>query len=221
MTTATAVAVATLALTGSAKWIIFGLVIAALVAVGWAGMRWESTEHMDTLSGIPVFGALSRRQLRSLARTARPIEFPPGAVVTREGDKGNSLFVIDEGTAVVTAGGERKAMIGAHSSVGEVAVIDGGPRTATIAAETLLRVVEVTGGSLSRLLESDPGFCRAVYLGLQGVVRGAGGSAPDAPMGVDRSNLVDLCAELRRIQTPDWAEPAPGRKRRGLLARKR
>ena len=192
-----------------------------ILAVGWVAMRWESSELMASLRGVRMFGDLPRRQLRSLARVAHRVDVPPGQAVTQEGEEGQSLYVIEEGTAAVLAGGERKATLSAPAYVGEIAVIDGGPRTATITAETPIRAVEVSPRSLSFLLESNPGFRRAVFLRLQEIVRSAGGSVSEEPSAVDRSALMELCAQLRRVQTPDWVQREPGRRRRNVLARRR
>ena len=170
---------------------------------------------------VRIFGDLTDRQLRAVAAVARRVEFPPGQDVTREREEGQSLYMIEEGTAIVSAGGERKAMLDAPAYVGEVSVIDGGPRTATVTAETLLRTVEVTARSMSHLIDVDPGFRRAVYLRLRDVVRSAGDSVPEEPSTVDRAALVGLCAQLRRIQTPEWAPSEPQRRRRSVLAWRR
>jgi hypothetical protein len=200
---------------------VFAILALLVLAVGWAAMRLTSSEQMESLRGVRIFGDLTSPQLRAVARQARRVEFPPGEAVTREGEHGQSLYVIEEGSAVVSAGGEPKATLSAPAYVGEVAVIDGGSRTATITAETLVRTVEVSARSLSHLLDSDPGFRRAVYLRLQEIVRSVGGTAPEEPPTVDRSALLDLCAQLRGIQTPDWVQQEPGLKRRGVLAWRR
>jgi len=215
-----ALASATLALAGWAKWVVFAVLALLVVGFGLWAARLTASEQMESLRGVRLFGDLTSGQLRSVAGLARRVEFPPGQAVTREGEQGQSLYVIDEGTAVVSAGGERKAEITAPAYVGEVAVIDGGPRTATITAATLVRTVEVSPRSLSHLLDADPGFRRAIYLRLRGIVRSAGGPSAEEPPTVDRSDLVDLCAQLRRLQTPDWVQQEPGPRRRGMLARR-
>jgi CRP/FNR family transcriptional regulator, cyclic AMP receptor protein len=209
------------ALAAWVKWVVFVVVALLIFAVGWVAMRWQSSEQMGSLRGVRIFRDLTDHQLRSVARAAHPVEFPPGQNVTREGEGGHSLYLIEEGTAVVSAGGERKAILAGPAYVGEVTVIDGGPRTATITAETPLRALELSGRSLSHLLDIDPGFRRAVYVGLQEIVRSAGGAASDEPSTVDIRTLVGLCAELRRIQTPDWGQQEPVRARRSMLARRR
>jgi CRP/FNR family cyclic AMP-dependent transcriptional regulator len=204
----TSLALASLVGAGWAKaWLIPGLLGALVVGAVWVGLRWAYAEHMAGLRTVPLFTGLSPRQLRSVARAARRVEYPPGQVVTREGENGNSLFVIERGTAKVTAQGEHKATLGAGGYFGEVAVIDGGPRTATITAEIPLAAIEVPSGPFLRLLDGDEAFSRAVVGSLRTVVRNAGGAVPEeGGAAVDHATLIDLCRRLREVQTPDWAQ---------------
>jgi CRP-like cAMP-binding protein len=118
--------------------------------------------------------------------------------VTEEGESGDSLYVIETGTASVSVRGDRKGTLGPGGYFGEVAVIDAGPRTATITAETSMSTLELPSDSMQRLLDGDPAFRRAIYLGLDGILRNAGASVPeDHGSSVDRATLTDLCRRLR------------------------
>lgn len=189
-------------------WLVPALLAVLVIGASWLGLRWAYSGDLASLGSIPLFAVLSRRHLRSLARSARRVEYPPGGVVTKEGEFGDSLYVIETGTARVSVKGDHKATLGPAGYFGEVAVIDGGPRTATITAESPLSTLELPSDSLQRLLDRDPAFRRAIFLGLQGILRNAGASFPeDHDPSIDRATLTDLCRRLRETQPADWAQP--------------
>jgi CRP/FNR family cyclic AMP-dependent transcriptional regulator len=191
-------------------WLVPALLAVLVLGASWLGLRWAYSGDLASLGSLPLFAVLSRRHLRSVARSARRVEYPPGAVVTEEGEFGDSLYVIETGTAMVSVKGDRKATLGPAGYFGEVAVIDAGPRTATISAETHLSTLELPSDSMQRLLDKDPAFRRAIFLGLQGILRNAGAVVPeDHGSSVDRATLTDLCRRLRQLQPADWAQPRP------------
>jgi CRP/FNR family transcriptional regulator, cyclic AMP receptor protein len=189
-------------------WLVPALLAVLLIGAIWFGLRWAYSADLASLGTLPLFAVLSRGRLRSVARSARRVEYPPGAVVTEEGEFGDSLYVIETGTAGVSVQGDHKATLGPGGYFGEVAVIDGGPRTATITAETHLSTIELPSDSMQRLLDGDPAFRRAVFLGLQGILRNAGASVPeDHGPSIDRAALIEQCRRLRELQPADWAQP--------------
>jgi CRP-like cAMP-binding protein len=98
----------------------------------------------DELKRVPLFSELSQRQLKRLGERFRERELQPGtAVVQEQTMSGVGFFVITEGEAVVSIGGEEVARIGPGSHFGELALISERERTATVTAETLLRCLEI------------------------------------------------------------------------------
>lgn len=98
----------------------------------------------DDLKNIPLFSSLSERQRRKLARLFRERDVPPGTAVVKEGLKsGVSFFVVVDGEAAVTAGGEEVARLGRGDHFGELALITGRERSATVTAKTQMRCLEV------------------------------------------------------------------------------
>jgi CRP-like cAMP-binding protein len=101
------------------------------------------TPTLERLSGLDVFAHCDRRELAAIASRTTPIHARRGDVLMREGAVGRELLVIVEGEARVVRSGESIAMLGPGDVCGEVALIDRGPRTATVVAETDL-VAEVS-----------------------------------------------------------------------------
>ena len=120
------------------------------------------------LSGIPLFEGFSRRHLVSLAAQADEVAFGPGEHVVEEGLLGETLFVVLEGQAKVLRGGRVVGRILPGDFVGELSAIDGGPRTATVTAETPVVAVRLFRRTLVDLLRREPVL--AVKL-LQGIAR--------------------------------------------------
>jgi CRP-like cAMP-binding protein len=114
-------------------------------------------EPQDVLKLTPFFGAvLDQSELDLLAEDLRTTDYPRGAVIMRQGDTGSSLFVIVSGKASVKvhspAGETTVATLGAGDIVGEMSLMTGARRSATVTASRKLTAVEVTKAALERLL---------------------------------------------------------------------
>src|SRR5207248_1550843 len=92
--------------------------------------------YLARLAEVPMFQACSKRDLTIIGRRAEPLTFEPGQVLVREGTRGREVFVLVDGKATVTRGGVDVAELGPGDYFGELAVLDPGPRDATVAATT-------------------------------------------------------------------------------------
>ena len=108
------------------------------------------------LGKIPMFAACSNRELQTVARAVREVEHPAGTVIAREGEPGIGLFVITDGTASVTIGGRKKGSLEPGEFFGEIALLDGGPRTATVTADTDVKLLGLTEWVFRGLLQEHP-----------------------------------------------------------------
>jgi len=91
---------------------------------------------VEALQRVPLFAELDRRELEQIARLFKERRFSRGETVIREGSGGAAFFLIDSGRATVTLGGTQLATLQEGDYFGEIALIDGGPRSATITAES-------------------------------------------------------------------------------------
>ncbi len=110
----------------------------------------------EQLASVPIFSACSNRELQLIARASKAISHRKGAVIAREGDPGIGLFVITDGSAQVSIGGKWKAKLGEGDFFGEVALLDGGPRTATVTALTDVKLIGLTEWVFRGLLHEHP-----------------------------------------------------------------
>jgi CRP/FNR family transcriptional regulator, cyclic AMP receptor protein len=204
-----------LAASAAASWLVPALMFLLVIVVSLAGLRWIRSEHLEALRSVPLFSSLSKHQLMRILRAARAIEFQPSVEIIREGEAGKGLYTVTDGSAKVLVDGNQLATLGPGSYFGEIAVIDGGPRTATIVAATRVSTLELTPSAFLRILDGEPQLARALSAELCGRLRDTGGDSgdcgDDAP--VDRARLVELCQRLRRTEHPDWTPGTPSRRR--------
>jgi CRP/FNR family transcriptional regulator, cyclic AMP receptor protein len=121
---------------------------------------WGKTRKAELLAQMPLFSTLSRRQLAQVTDFTVPDELPAGSVLTRQGAAGGIAYILASGQAEVIRGGRRLALLGPGDVVGELSLIDGKPRSATVKAVTDLEVLEIDARDLSRLLRKAPAVSR-------------------------------------------------------------
>jgi len=125
-------------------------------------------ENVVALKGVPLFAGLPKRALQRLAKEADELEFEPGAHLVEEGLLGETLFVVIQGKAKVVRRGRRVGSVLPGDFFGELSTIDGGPRTATVVAETPMRVLRLFRATLRKVLQDDPALAIKI---LDGIVR--------------------------------------------------
>jgi CRP/FNR family transcriptional regulator, cyclic AMP receptor protein len=109
------------------------------------------------LAGVPLFAGLSRRQLAAIAAVVADRTVPAGSAVTVEGAPGVGFHVVVDGAARVTVAGAQVRMLGPGDHFGDIAVLTGSDRTATVTAVTDLRCLVLTSWDFHRLVWSQPG----------------------------------------------------------------
>jgi len=117
-------------------------------------------EYLQCLASVPVFSKCTKKQLQEIGEVATELVLPPGKVLAREGEVGFEVFMLLDGTASVTRDGQPVATLAAGDFVGELAVLSGHPRNATVAAESELRILVLTHAGLDQLLDDIPGLAK-------------------------------------------------------------
>ncbi len=111
-------------------------------------------EHrVDLLRGVWLFSACNEEEIERIAVMAEPRSFPAGTEVTREGEPGVEFFVVVRGNAVATVEGDEVGRIGPGGFFGEMALIDGGERVATVTAEHELWALVLGRHEFNEMLE--------------------------------------------------------------------
>jgi CRP-like cAMP-binding protein len=129
------------------------------------------TKHLEHLAEIPMFSALSKRDLGRIAKASNEITVEPGHVLVDQGDAGREAFVIVEGTASVKRNGRKLNTLGPGDPIGELSLLDHGPRTATVTADTELTALVLTAREFAGVLEEVPGLAQKLMGHLAGRVR--------------------------------------------------
>jgi CRP/FNR family transcriptional regulator, cyclic AMP receptor protein len=117
---------------------------------------------VESLKRAPLFADLSRKDLTKLARVSEDMEVEPGKVLTKEGESGREFFVIVDGKVDVTRKGRRLSTRGAGDFIGEIALLEDIPRTATVKAKTPLRFFVLTRKDFRQLVDENPSVERKV-----------------------------------------------------------
>ena len=126
----------------------------------------RSDAYLEHLARVPMFSACSRQELQAVARRSTDITFPAGEVLLREGEPGYEAFVIVDGAVRVARGGEEIAVLGPGDFFGELALLDRGPRNATVTTLAPTETVVLTLQEFDALLEEAPSITRKLLQGL-------------------------------------------------------
>jgi CRP/FNR family cyclic AMP-dependent transcriptional regulator len=117
-----------------------------------------ASDQVEALKRVPLLADVEERHLERLARSLKERTYNQGAELTTEGGaSGNRFFfVIADGNANVSVGGEERAKLGPGDYFGEMALIDEGARTATVVADTDLRCYTLTPWEFRPFVEEHP-----------------------------------------------------------------
>jgi len=127
--------------------------------VGEGKMARKGNDYGATtklLKTVPMFATCTKKQLGAIAGISKVVEHDSGRLICREGESGAAFHVIVEGETKVQIGGRTRRRLGPGAFFGEIALLDGGPRSATVIAETPVRTLSVPVFSFRSLLRADP-----------------------------------------------------------------
>lgn len=112
---------------------------------------------LGLIASVPLFAELSKREIEFLGRLMDEVDIADGKVLTREGARGGEFFLVLEGSIRIERGGKEINRLGSGDFLGEIALIDQGPRTATAIADGPARVMVLTASAFASMLGQNPG----------------------------------------------------------------
>jgi small-conductance mechanosensitive channel/CRP-like cAMP-binding protein len=154
----------------------------------------------NRLASVDLFSTLSADARLALSRAAADHLFADGETIVRQGAKGESMFVVLNGSVrvVLEPSGQQVATIAAGGFFGEMSVLTGEPRTATVVAVGDVHVLEIVTADMRQLLQSTPGLLE--HIGEVVAARRAGLAAAEAEAALVRPAAAEARSLLSRIQ---------------------
>jgi CRP-like cAMP-binding protein len=123
------------------------------------------------LKGVPLFADLNERELKQVSGLCNEVDLPAGRALTREGDLGHEFFVIIDGRVRVDRAGRTVATLGPGDFLGEIALVDLGPRTATATCETDCRLLVLDRREFNSIMAASSTIQTAILRALARRVR--------------------------------------------------
>lgn len=149
-----------------------GAVARAVLSPGRAAERMGA-DWVAVLQEVPLFQGLPARHLRRVVKLAQAKRFAPGSSIVRAGDPGNSFYVIVDGKVRVTPSTGRPVTLKAGDCFGEMALLDGAPRSADVAADGEVLTITIGRAAFAKLLRREPQLSAALLRTLAARLRAA------------------------------------------------
>jgi CRP-like cAMP-binding protein len=122
-----------------------------------------ATSHREALiAACPLFAGLDADGMATVARATVEVEFPADRTIARQGEIGSGLFIVADGAVRVVRDGEVIAHLGPGEFFGELSVLDGGPRNASVIADGPTTCLALATWDAERVLREQPGVALAV-----------------------------------------------------------
>jgi len=133
----------------------------------------STRELVDLLVAVSLFSKCSRGELKTIARHAETVRLEPGVALTRQGEAGDAFYVILDGTASVVVDGDIVSELGAGDWFGELALLDGQARSATVTSTGELEVAVLGVRMFRTLLREFPDLAAQLLAGMAAALREA------------------------------------------------
>jgi CRP/FNR family transcriptional regulator, cyclic AMP receptor protein len=128
--------------------------------------RRGTRSKTELLGNVRLFSTCNKRELARIASLVDEIDAPKGKVLVRQGEPGSECFVITDGRARATIRGKGSTALGPGSFFGEMVLLDQGPRTATVTAETDMHLLVLGSREFSALVNEVPTVAVRMMRGL-------------------------------------------------------
>jgi CRP/FNR family cyclic AMP-dependent transcriptional regulator len=142
------------------------------------GFRRGKRSKEELLANVRLFSTCNKRELARIASLVDEVDAPKGKVIVKQGDPGRECFVIAEGKARATIRGKGSQVLGPGSFFGEMSLLDQGPRSATVTAETDMHLLVLGSREFSSLVNEVPTVAVRMMRGLAERLRGAERAQP-------------------------------------------
>lgn len=129
------------------------------------------SSYVAHLSAIPLFSGCTTKELRLIAKASEEVKIAKGTVLVDQGQAGKEAFIVLDGEANVSRNGRKVATVGAGAIIGELALLDRGPRTATVTAITDMTVLILEQRNFAGILDAVPALSHKLLAALASRIR--------------------------------------------------
>jgi CRP/FNR family transcriptional regulator, cyclic AMP receptor protein len=130
-----------------------------------------SKKHLDSLKNVTLFSACSTKELEKVAKATDEIRMTAGTLIIDQGQTGREAFIIVEGEVVVKRNNRKVATLGPGTVVGEMSLLDKGPRTATVVCETDCTLLVIDQRRFLGVIDNIPAISHKLMAGLASRIR--------------------------------------------------
>ena len=142
----------------------FGWDLRDLLRQGQETGKLPVDEKIRHLQKVDIFADCTKKQLKAVAAISRVVEAPAGTLLTRAGEPGEEFFFILDGAANVEVTRRKRVRLGPGEFFGEMSLLDGEPRSATVRAETDMRLLVIIRRNFQGLLTEVPELTRTILV---------------------------------------------------------
>lgn len=127
--------------------------------------------YLESLRNVSLFSSCSNKDLEKIAKAADEITLPAGKLIVDQGQTGREAFIIVKGSATVKRNGKKVASLGPGAVVGELSLLDHGPRTASVTADTECQVLVISQRQFMAVIDAIPALSHKLLSTLAGRIR--------------------------------------------------
>lgn len=127
--------------------------------------------QLEHLRSVPLFTGCSKRELQSILKAGDEIVMTAGTLIVDQGQMGREAFVLLDGEVVVRRNGRKVTNLGPGAVIGELSLLDHGPRTASVICETDCTLFVLDQRHFQKAIEQNPGIAMKLLATIAGRVR--------------------------------------------------
>lgn len=118
--------------------------------------RKKQDPKVEVLRSVPLFSGCSDRELQEISKMTKEVDFPEGKQICKQGQTGLGLHVITDGETKVVVNGRTRRRLGPGAFFGEMAVLDNGPRSADVIAESPVSTLSLSAWDFKEVVGDHP-----------------------------------------------------------------
>jgi CRP-like cAMP-binding protein len=128
-------------------------------------------QHLDSLKNVSLFSNCSKKELDKVVKASDEVTMTEGTLIADQGQMGREAFIILSGDVLVKRNGRKVATLGAGDVVGEMSLLDKGPRTASVVAASDVTMLVIDSRRFLAVIDDIPAIAHKLLAALAGRIR--------------------------------------------------